>query len=41
MPEKRRTVSAWVRALVLDELDALVRNPSITRERDRKRTGRA
>lgn len=37
---ERRTVSAWLRALVLDELDALDRKPSVTGERDRRRSGK-
>lgn len=37
---ERRTVSAWLRALVLDELDALDRKPSVTGDRDRKRRGK-
>lgn len=37
---ERRTVSAWVRALVLDELDALERKPSVTGEHKRKRSGK-
>lgn len=37
---QRRTVSAWVRALVPDELDALDRKPSVTGGRERKRRGK-
>lgn len=37
---ERRTVSAWLRALVLDELDALERKPTMTRERNRSRKGK-
>ena len=37
---ERRTISAWLRALVLDELEALDRKASLTVERDCRRKGK-